>query len=118
MANCKICGQPVRSGNVFHPACWETVTAPCIVLAADLDPAIRTLILHWTNTMARGGAGLKGDALAGAAKEIEAALLDLKKRGAVELPGKLREYVAGLLQASESAVARAKAIDAHLVQEW
>lgn len=30
-------------------------TAPCIVLAADLDPAIRTLILHWTNTMARGG---------------------------------------------------------------
>ena len=25
--NCKICGQPVRSGNVFHPACWETVTA-------------------------------------------------------------------------------------------
>lgn len=93
-------------------------TAPCIVLAADLDPAIRTLILHWTNTMARGGAGLKGDALAGAAKEIEAALLDLKKRGAVELPGKLREYVAGLLQVSESAVARAKAIDAHLIQEW
>lgn len=27
MANCKICGQPVRRGNVFHPACWETVTA-------------------------------------------------------------------------------------------
>ena len=27
MANCKICGQPVRSGNVFHPACWETSTA-------------------------------------------------------------------------------------------
>lgn len=26
MANCKICGQPVRSGNVFHPACWETAT--------------------------------------------------------------------------------------------
>ena len=25
--NCKICGQPVRSGSVFHPACWETVTA-------------------------------------------------------------------------------------------
>ena len=93
-------------------------TAPCIVLAADLDPAIRTLILHWTNTMARGGAGLKGDAFAGAAKEIGAALLDLKKRGAVELPGKLREYVAGLLQVSESAVARAKAIDAHLIQEW
>ena len=93
-------------------------TAPCIVLAADLDPAIRTLILHWTNTMARGGAGLKGDALAGATKEIESALTDLKKRGVVELPGKLREYVAGLLQVSESAVARAKAIDAHLIQEW
>lgn len=26
MAKCKICGQPVRSAPVFHPACWETVT--------------------------------------------------------------------------------------------
>ena len=26
MANCKICGKPVRSANVFHPGCWETVT--------------------------------------------------------------------------------------------
>lgn len=24
MANCKICGQPVRVANVFHSACWET----------------------------------------------------------------------------------------------
>lgn len=24
MANCKICGRPVRSANVFHSACWET----------------------------------------------------------------------------------------------
>ena len=24
MANCKICGKPVRCANVFHSACWET----------------------------------------------------------------------------------------------
>lgn len=24
MANCKICGRPVRSANVFHSTCWET----------------------------------------------------------------------------------------------
>jgi hypothetical protein len=24
MANCKICGGPVRCANVFHSACWET----------------------------------------------------------------------------------------------
>ena len=23
MANCKICGTAVKSGNVFHSACWE-----------------------------------------------------------------------------------------------
>ena len=27
MANCKICGQPVRSAHVFHAGCWETVTS-------------------------------------------------------------------------------------------
>lgn len=26
MAKCKICGQPVRSAPVFHPACWEAIT--------------------------------------------------------------------------------------------
>lgn len=26
MANCKICGKPVRCANVFHSACWETAT--------------------------------------------------------------------------------------------
>lgn len=93
-------------------------TAPCIVLAADLDPSRRTLILHWTNTMARGGAGLTGSEVAGAAREIEAALVDLKQRGVVELPGKLREYVAGVLQVSEAALARAKAIDNHLIAAW
>ena len=30
-------------------------TAPCIVLDADLDESLQVLILHWTNTMARGG---------------------------------------------------------------
>ena len=25
MAKCKICGQPVRSAPMFHPACWEAV---------------------------------------------------------------------------------------------
>lgn len=23
MANCKFCGQPVKSATVFHPACWQ-----------------------------------------------------------------------------------------------
>ena len=36
-------------------ALLDRKAAPCIVLDADLDPSIQTLILHWTNTMARGG---------------------------------------------------------------
>lgn len=95
---------------------WQA--APCVVVAADTDPAIQTLILHWTNTLARGGAGLRGDTLAGAAKEIETALVDLKKRGVVELPGKLREYVADVLQVSVSALARSKAIDNNLIKAF
>lgn len=90
------------------------LTAPCVVLAGDLDPALQTLILHWTNTMARGGAGLTGEGMYAAAKEIEQALTDLKTRGVVELPGKLREYVADVLQVSESQLARAKAIENNL----
>lgn len=86
-------------------------TAPCRILDADLDPSLRVLILHWTNTMARGGAGLKGDAIAGAAKEIEAALTDLKQRGVVELPGKLRAYVAEVMKVSEATLARAQTVD-------
>lgn len=93
-------------------------SAPCIVSPDGLDPAKRTLILHWTNTMARGGAGLTGDGLASAAKEIESALLDLKKRGEVELPGKLREYVKGVLEVSDGKLARAQAIDNRLSKAW
>lgn len=68
----------------------ERKTAPCVVLDADLDPSLRVLILHWTNTMARGGAGLTAENTFAAAKEIKEALLDLKQRGVIELPGKLR----------------------------
>lgn len=93
-------------------------TAPCIVLDADLDPSIQTLILHWTNTMARGGAGLTAEYTGQAAKEIEAALKDLQARGVVELPGKLRSYVAEVLKTSESQIARAKAIDNGLTKAW
>ena len=75
-------------------ALLDRKTAPCIVLDADLDPSIQTLILHWTNTMARGGGGLTAEYTGQAAKEIEAALRDLQARGVVELPGKLRSYVA------------------------
>ena len=92
--------------------------APCIVLDADLDPSIQTLILHWTNTMARGGGGLTAEYTAQAAKEIETALKDLQARGVVELPGKLRSYVAEVLKMSESQIARAKAIDKNLVKVW
>ena len=42
-------------------ALLDRKTAPCIVLDADLDPSIQTLILHWTNTMARGGGGLTAE---------------------------------------------------------
>lgn len=24
MANCKFCGEPVKTAKVFHSACWET----------------------------------------------------------------------------------------------
>lgn len=94
------------------------MSAPCIVLESDLDPSIRTLILHWTNTMSRGGSGLTGASLNMARKEITEALTDLKQRGVIELPGKLREYVADVLQVSESQLARSKAISDHLSKEW
>lgn len=99
-------------------ALLDRKTAPCIVLDADLDPSIQTLILHWTNTMARGGAGLTAEYTGRAAKEIEAALKDLQARGVVELPGKLRTYVAEVLKTSESQIARAKAIDNGLTEAW
>ena len=99
-------------------ALLDRKTAPCIVLDADLDPSIQTLILHWTNTMARGGAGLTAEYTGQAAKEIEAALKDLQARSVVELPGKLRSYVAEVLKTSESQIARAKAIDNGLTEAW
>lgn len=99
-------------------ALLDRKTAPCIVLDADLDPSIQTLILHWTNTMARGGGGLTAEYTGQAAKEIEAALKDLQARGVVELPGKLRSYVAEVLKTSESQIARAKAIDNGLAKAW
>ena len=99
-------------------ALLDRKTAPCIVLDADLDPSIQTLILHWTNTMARGGGGLTAEYTGQAAKEIEAALKDLQARGVVELPGKLRSYVAEVLKTSESQIARAKAINNGLTDEW
>lgn len=99
-------------------ALLDRKTAPCIVLDADLDPSIQTLILHWTNTMARGGGGLTAEYTGQAAKEIEAALKDLQARGVVELPGKLRTYVAEVLKTSESQIARAKAIDNGLTKIW
>lgn len=99
-------------------ALLDRKTAPCIVLDADLDPSIQTLILHWTNTMARGGGGLTAEYTGQAAKEIEAALKDLQARGVVELPGKLRSYVAEVLKTSESQIARAKAINNGLTKAW
>lgn len=93
-------------------------TAPCIVLDADLDESLQVLILHWTNTMARGGGGLTAEYTGQAAKEIEAALKDLQARGVVELPGKLRSYVAEVLKTSESQIARAKAINNGLTKAW
>lgn len=99
-------------------ALLDRKTAPCIVLDADLDPSLQVLILHWTNTMARGGGGLTAQYTAAAAKEIEAALRDLQARGVVELPGKLRTYVAEVLKTSESQIARAKAIDNGLTEAW
>lgn len=99
-------------------ALLDRKTAPCIVLDADLDPSLQVLILHWTNTMARGGGGLTAEYTGQAAKEIEAALKDLQARGVVELPGKLRQYVAEVLKTSESQIARAKAIDNGLTKAW
>ena len=93
-------------------------TASCRVLDKDFDPALRTLVMHWTNTLARGGGGLTAPYIASAAKEIEEALKDLQARGVVELPGKLRSYVAEVLHKHESQVAKAKAIDKNLVKVW
>lgn len=99
-------------------ALLDRKTAPCIVLDADLDESLQVLILHWTNTMARGGGGLTAEYTGQAAKEIEAALKDLQARGVVELPGKLRSYVAEVLKTSESQIARAKAINNGLTKAW
>lgn len=35
MANCKICGKPVRCANVFHSACWETAAGKTIQTFCD-----------------------------------------------------------------------------------
>ena len=105
-----------RRRNALALLGWET--ASCRVLDKDFDPALRTLVLHWTNTMARGGGGLTAPYIAQAAKEIEEALKDLQARGVVELPGKLRSYVAEVLHKHESQVAKAKAIDKNLVKVW
>ena len=35
MANCKICGKPVRCANVFHSACWETAAGKAIQTFCD-----------------------------------------------------------------------------------
>lgn len=99
-------------------ALLDRKTAPCIVLDADLDPSIQTLILHWTNTMARGGGGLTAPYIAQAAKEVEEALKDLQARGVVELPGKLRAYVAEVLHKHDSQIAKAKKIDKSLTKIW
>ena len=105
-----------RRRNALALLGWKT--ASCRVLDKDFDPALRTLVLHWTNTMARGGGGLTAPYIAQAAKEIEEALKDLQARGVVELPGKLRSYVAEVLHKHESQVAKAKAIDKNLVKVW
>ena len=105
-----------RRRNALALLGWET--ASCRVLDKDFDPALRTLVLHWTNTMARGGGGLTAPYIAQAAKEIEEALKDLQARGVVELPGKLRSYVAEVLHKHESQVAKAKTIDKNLAKVW
>lgn len=105
-----------RRRNALALLGWKT--ASCRVLDKDFDPALRTLVLHWTNTMARGGGGLTAPYIASAAKEIEEALKDLQARGVVELPGKLRSYVAEVLHKHESQVGKAKAIDKNLVKVW
>lgn len=105
-----------RRRNALALLGWKT--ASCRVLDKDFDPALRTLVLHWTNTMARGGGGLTAPYIAAAAKEIEGALKDLQERGVVELPGKLRSYVAEVLHKHESQVGKAKAIDKNLVKVW
>ena len=99
-------------------ALLDRKTAPCIVLDADLDPSIQTLILHWTNTMARGGGGLTAPYIAQAAKEVEEALKDLQERGVVELPGRLRSYVVEVLHKHDSQIAKAKKIDKSLTKIW
>ena len=68
--------------------------------------------------MVRGGGGLTAPYIAQAAKEIEEALKDLQARGVVELPGKLRSYIADVLDKNESAVQRAQYIDKHLDRQW
>lgn len=105
-----------RRRNALALLGWKT--ASCRVLDKDFDPALRTLVLHWTNTMARGGGGLTAPYIASAAKEIEGALKDLQARGVVELPGKLRAYVAEVLHKHESQVAKAKTIDKNLAKVW
>lgn len=105
-----------RRRNALALLGWKT--ASCRVLDKDFDPALRTLVMHWTNTMARGGGGLTAPYIAQAAKEVEEALKDLQARGVVELPGRLRSYVAEVLHKHESQVGKAKAIDKNLVKVW
>lgn len=105
-----------RRRNALALLGWKT--ASCRVLGKDFDPALRTLVMHWTNTMARGGGGLTAPYIAQAAKEVEEALKDLQERGVVELPGRLRSYVAEVLHKHDSQIAKAKKIDKSLTKIW
>ena len=105
-----------RRRNALALLGWKT--ASCRVLDKDFDPALRTLVMHWTNTMARGGGGLTAPYIAQAAKEVEEALKDLQERGVVELPGRLRSYVAEVLHKHDSQIAKAKKIDKSLTKIW
>lgn len=94
-----------------EPEKWKY--ADCKVITPS-SPELEMLALIQTNTAAREISYLERNI---AVERVEQILVKLQQEQGIKLPGKMRANVAKIIRASESQVARAKFIAAHLVEE-
>lgn len=94
-----------------EPEKWKYVDCKVI---APASPELEMLALIQTNTAAREISYLERNT---AVDRVEQILVKLQQEQGIKLPGKMRANVAKIIRASESQIARAKFIAAHLVEE-
>lgn len=94
-----------------EPEKWKY--ADCKVIT-PASPELEMLALIQTNTAAREISYLERNT---AVERVEQILVKLQQEQGIKLPGKMRANVAKIIRASESQIARAKFIAAHLVEE-